>query len=129
MLPFTLPDEPLYLIYTINRVVQVRAGTLESNMKDFLHSVQGNDHKGNDNGMVQSDEAFNPDSNRSMTVDGVSGQLHGQHLYGDDAHNDSNMKPMTSRHPYSISASDLQKIQVHLVFMFNYTSIGGPSRS
>uniref|UniRef100_A0A1D1Z324 Sister chromatid cohesion protein n=1 Tax=Anthurium amnicola TaxID=1678845 RepID=A0A1D1Z324_9ARAE len=32
-LPFTCPDEPLYLIYDINRVVQVRAGPLESNMK------------------------------------------------------------------------------------------------
>ncbi|KAK4393180.1 Sister chromatid cohesion protein SCC2 [Sesamum angolense] len=35
LLPFTLPDEPLYLIYIINRVVQVRSGTLESSMKEF----------------------------------------------------------------------------------------------
>ncbi|CAN6477261.1 unnamed protein product [Victoria cruziana] len=32
-LPFTIPDEPLYLVYTINRVIQVRAGALESSMK------------------------------------------------------------------------------------------------
>jgi cohesin loading factor subunit SCC2 len=33
LLPFTSPDEPLYLIYTINRVIQVRAGALEAKMK------------------------------------------------------------------------------------------------
>ncbi|KAL9157838.1 hypothetical protein ABFS82_08G029700 [Erythranthe guttata] len=101
LLPFTLLDEPLYLIYTINRVVQVRAGTLESNMKDFLHSLQGNDHNGNDNGMVQ------PDRERNSTIDGiniVSGELYGQQ-------NDLNMNPISSRDPHSISRSDLQKIQ------------------
>ncbi|KAL6526367.1 Sister chromatid cohesion protein 2 [Orobanche minor] len=36
LLPFTLPDEPLYLTYTVNLLVQVRAGTLESNMKDLF---------------------------------------------------------------------------------------------
>ncbi|KAI3452230.1 hypothetical protein Pfo_008895 [Paulownia fortunei] len=114
LLPFTLPDEPLYLIYTINRVVQVRAGTLESNMKDFLHSLQGNTHKGNGNGMVQFDQTVSPGSERTMAIDGnhrISGELHGQHLFGDDAYKDSNMNPMTSRDPYSISTSDLQKIQ------------------
>nr|XP_010923594.1 sister chromatid cohesion protein SCC2 isoform X2 [Elaeis guineensis] len=34
-LPFTCPDEPLYLIYDINRVIQVRAGSLEANMKTW----------------------------------------------------------------------------------------------
>ncbi|KAH0454103.1 hypothetical protein IEQ34_016027 [Dendrobium chrysotoxum] len=32
-LPFTTPDEPLYLIYDINRVIQLRAGAIEVNMK------------------------------------------------------------------------------------------------
>lgn len=32
-LPFTSPDEPLYLIYDINRVIQLRAGAIEANMK------------------------------------------------------------------------------------------------
>lgn len=32
-LPFGLPDEPLYIVYTINRAVQVRGGVLEANMK------------------------------------------------------------------------------------------------
>ncbi|KAJ6795400.1 nipped-B-like protein [Iris pallida] len=34
-LPFTSPDEPLYLIYDINRVMQLRAGGLEANMKTW----------------------------------------------------------------------------------------------
>ncbi|KAI9121027.1 hypothetical protein K1719_008060 [Acacia pycnantha] len=33
LLPFTSPDEPLYLIYAINRIVQVRVGPLEVNFK------------------------------------------------------------------------------------------------
>ncbi|PKA59771.1 hypothetical protein AXF42_Ash011895 [Apostasia shenzhenica] len=32
-LPFTTPDEPLYLIYDINRIIQLRAGAVESNLK------------------------------------------------------------------------------------------------
>ncbi|KAJ4812552.1 Nipped-B-like protein [Rhynchospora pubera] len=39
-LPFTIPDEPLYLIYDINRVIQVRAGALESNMKIWSSLAQ-----------------------------------------------------------------------------------------
>ncbi|XP_078180180.1 PHD finger family protein isoform X2 [Carex rostrata] len=39
-LPFTIPDEPLYLIYDINRVIQVRAGALESNMKVWSSLAQ-----------------------------------------------------------------------------------------
>lgn len=35
-LPFTLPDEPLYLVYAINRIMQVRAGSLESDMKALI---------------------------------------------------------------------------------------------
>lgn len=35
-LPFSLPDEPLYLVYAINRMVQVRAGAVESNIKALI---------------------------------------------------------------------------------------------
>ncbi|KAK6129314.1 hypothetical protein DH2020_037023 [Rehmannia glutinosa] len=114
LLPFTLPDEPLYLIYIINRAVQVRAGTIESNMKDFLHSLQGNTYKGDGNGMVQFNQTVNPGNESTMATDGnhrISGELHGQQLFGDDTYRDLNMNPMTSRDPYSISTSDLQKIQ------------------
>uniref|UniRef100_A0A7N0V3E0 Sister chromatid cohesion protein n=1 Tax=Kalanchoe fedtschenkoi TaxID=63787 RepID=A0A7N0V3E0_KALFE len=36
LLPFTTTDEPLYLVYTINRLMQVRAGDLEANMKSSI---------------------------------------------------------------------------------------------
>ncbi|CAL5185968.1 unnamed protein product [Lathyrus oleraceus] len=39
LLPFIAPDEPLYLIYAINRVVQVRAGQLEANFKAWCSSL------------------------------------------------------------------------------------------
>ncbi|XP_057769612.1 sister chromatid cohesion protein SCC2 isoform X2 [Salvia miltiorrhiza] len=114
LLPFTLPDEPLYLIYTINRVVQVRSGTLESNIKDFLNLLQGNVHKSNGNGMAQVDSTISPGSERNMAIDGnqtLQGELPNQHLYGEDSYTDPNTNPMPSRDPYTISASDFQKIQ------------------
>ncbi|KAF6145558.1 hypothetical protein GIB67_037591, partial [Kingdonia uniflora] len=44
-LPFTAPDEPLYLIYTINRVLQVRFVSLETTMKALSsRSVQEDKH-------------------------------------------------------------------------------------
>ncbi|KAI5436465.1 hypothetical protein KIW84_022816 [Lathyrus oleraceus] len=39
LLPFIAPDEPLYLIYAINRVVQVRAGQLEANFQAWCSSL------------------------------------------------------------------------------------------
>lgn len=39
-LPFTSPDEPLYLIYDINRVLQLRAGAIEANMKMWSSFAQ-----------------------------------------------------------------------------------------
>lgn len=54
LLLFTLPDEPLYLIYVINRVIQVRAGALEANMKGLiLHFSQRNARMVNENGFIQ----------------------------------------------------------------------------
>ncbi|KAF2299331.1 hypothetical protein GH714_031594 [Hevea brasiliensis] len=55
MLPFTSPDEPLYLIYAINRIIQVRAGALEANMKGLiLHLSQRNSGKLlHENGVIQ----------------------------------------------------------------------------
>lgn len=43
MLSFTLLDEPPYVIYAINRIIQVREGALEANMKRLiLHLSQRN---------------------------------------------------------------------------------------
>ncbi|XP_073288840.1 sister chromatid cohesion protein SCC2-like isoform X1 [Primulina huaijiensis] len=110
LLPFTAPDEPLYLIYTINRLVQVRAGTLESNMKDFLHSLEGIYPKGNGNGIVQSDQTIQYVSERSMHIDGnhkISEVFPGRHLSGDPQSKNSD----TMEDSYCMPKIDLQKIQ------------------
>ncbi|XP_027357770.1 sister chromatid cohesion protein SCC2 [Abrus precatorius] len=39
LLPFISPDEPLYLIFAINRIVQVRAGPLEANFKAWTSKI------------------------------------------------------------------------------------------
>ncbi|KAM7266752.1 hypothetical protein ACFE04_008918 [Oxalis oulophora] len=39
LLPFTFPDEPLYLVYSINRILQVKAGNTEANMKAFCSQL------------------------------------------------------------------------------------------
>ncbi|KAK3212439.1 hypothetical protein Dsin_017145 [Dipteronia sinensis] len=70
LLPFTLPDEPLYLIYTINRVIQVRAGALEANMKAMsTHLLQRDTHKITpENGIVEQESA-QPVFNRMIYMD------------------------------------------------------------
>ncbi|KAF6151822.1 hypothetical protein GIB67_010396 [Kingdonia uniflora] len=56
-LPFTAPDEPLYLIYTINRVLQVISGSLKATMKALSsRSIQEDKHAILDeNGVLQHD--------------------------------------------------------------------------
>jgi cohesin loading factor subunit SCC2 len=50
LLPFIAPDEPLYLIYAINRVVQVRAGPLEANFKAWSSSLLRSEVDGTSHG-------------------------------------------------------------------------------
>ncbi|KAJ4973526.1 hypothetical protein NE237_006700 [Protea cynaroides] len=91
-LPFTTPDEPLYLIYTINRVVQVRAGALEANMKAFTtYSMQVAKHNPCENGVIQQQSA---------------GHLISDHTIPEDMTRHSMTSPA-----YEISEEDLQKIQ------------------
>uniref|UniRef100_K3ZPX8 Sister chromatid cohesion protein n=1 Tax=Setaria italica TaxID=4555 RepID=K3ZPX8_SETIT len=45
-LPFTCPDEPLYLIYDINRVIHLRAGAIEANLKRWTSMDQPQDAAG-----------------------------------------------------------------------------------
>jgi cohesin loading factor subunit SCC2 len=45
-LPFTCPDEPLYLIYDINRVIHLRAGAVEANLKRWVSMNQHQDMMG-----------------------------------------------------------------------------------
>lgn len=65
LLPFTTPDEPLYLVYSINRIIQVRAGALEAALKALsLHLIQREAQKVTmENGTYQQDPvqpAFTP---------------------------------------------------------------------
>ncbi|KAF6155722.1 hypothetical protein GIB67_007159 [Kingdonia uniflora] len=59
-LPFTAPDEPLYLIYTINRVLQVISGSLKETMKALSsRSIQEDKHAILDeNGVLQYDSSL-----------------------------------------------------------------------
>ncbi|KAL5723095.1 hypothetical protein ACHQM5_006535 [Ranunculus cassubicifolius] len=64
-LPFVAPDEPLYLIYAINRITQIRAGAVESNMKALIiHCLGGNFHAHQANGVVVQNESYPPSSPR-----------------------------------------------------------------
>ncbi|KAK9107321.1 hypothetical protein Syun_023332 [Stephania yunnanensis] len=93
-LPFSSPDEPLYLIYTINRVIQVRAGSIEANMKAFSsYSLEGEDF-------------VIPHGNGVGTIDSVP--LHtSDHLMNDDV----KLQPINAADSYSILKVDLQKVQ------------------
>ncbi|KAF6140350.1 hypothetical protein GIB67_011369 [Kingdonia uniflora] len=58
-LPLTTPDESLYLIYTINRFLQVRSGSLEATMK-ALSSLSIREYKhaiSYENGVLQHDSS------------------------------------------------------------------------
>ncbi|KAH7847892.1 hypothetical protein Vadar_031376 [Vaccinium darrowii] len=115
LLPFTLPDEPLYLIYAINRVIQVRAGTLEANMKAFLHSLQEDAKKLQGNGITQPQEpSCQPvcDQTISMDLNGtVEVESGDQPVSNHSEHTYPNLRPRNSYNAYHISEHDLPKIQ------------------
>ncbi|KAK9052474.1 hypothetical protein SSX86_029103 [Deinandra increscens subsp. villosa] len=69
LLPFALPEEPLYLIYAINRVIQVRAGAVESNMKTFLHKLQEHKQKEPANGIISHEPIVQNVSDENASVD------------------------------------------------------------
>ncbi|XP_039139288.1 sister chromatid cohesion protein SCC2 isoform X2 [Dioscorea cayenensis subsp. rotundata] len=89
-LPFSCPDEPLYLIYDINRVVQLRAGAIESSIKMWSSSSQ------------QQDSLKAWDENHMGNVFSV-------HQVSDQTLSDSTMT--TSDNSCGISKEDLQKSQ------------------
>lgn len=97
-LPFSCPDEPLYLIYDINRVVQLRAGAIESSIKMWSSSSQ------------QQDSLKAWDENHMGNVFSV-------HQVSDQTLSDSTMT--TSDNSCGISKEDLQKSQVGCFFEIN----------
>ncbi|KAL3526568.1 hypothetical protein ACH5RR_011224 [Cinchona calisaya] len=115
LLPFTLPDEPLYLIYSINRIIQVRAGMLEANMKASLHSLQGENQVINENGIIQPEPSTLVDSRsdyieaenlNQRAPEDLNGQCISRH-----ASTDLGMPEMASSNSDGISGGDMQKIQ------------------
>ncbi|KNA11489.1 hypothetical protein SOVF_134510 isoform B [Spinacia oleracea] len=83
LLPFTAPDEPLYLVYTINRVVQVRSGTLEANLKAFSsHFSQRSSQKDmTENGSICKELPVD-----SLSASSVTFELNGQVQLPEDGH-------------------------------------------
>lgn len=130
LLPFTLPDEPLYLVYSINRVVQIRAGAIESNLKALLHKDSAKTHHGN--GTYQQDPI--PSHMHMMDLNTRIQEPTDWNSYGHptpfdlngagyqdprdqfslyQTHNgEANVPKMTSSDPPELSTNDLQKIQV-----------------
>ncbi|KAK9272285.1 hypothetical protein L1049_002656 [Liquidambar formosana] len=116
LLPFTTPDEPLYLIYAINRVVQVRAGALEANMKALsLQLSQGVTHKiPYENGESQQDPAARSLSNHMASIDlngSIQQESASQPVSNHNMPADAKMHFMSSGNSFGISEDDLQKIQ------------------
>ncbi|XAR51675.1 hypothetical protein NMG60_11006373 [Bertholletia excelsa] len=112
LLPFTQPEEPLYLIYAINRVIQVRSGTLEANMKSFLHSLSEDAKVVHGNGMTQQRLSSDPTCNHAIPVD-LNGtlRLESADLSNVSASMDQNTHYQNSYGTPDLTQDDLQKIQ------------------
>lgn len=119
LLPFALLDEPLYLVYAINRVLQVRAGTLEANMKAFLHLLQGDCRMSvPGNGKIPQEPYAQPFHNDIVSADvnrAVEENCAGHPGSNYSAHGDSNLHSMTLGKSCGISEDNLQKIQVEYI--------------
>lgn len=140
LLPFSSPDEPLYLIYAINRVIQVRAGALEANMKALSSNLLKADAQKttNENGTVQLDHSravFNymatVDLNGTiqeeavvqpalyhMTSIDLNGAIQQKLTHESISHYtpavETTMHKMNHSETHTLSEEDMQKIQVLL---------------
>lgn len=139
LLPFISPDEPLYLIYAINRIVQVRAGPLESNFKAWSSSLTRSEGQstpyGNGmsqrgphettlatqvmpmdlNGTSQLNLDAQPNFNDMRSVD-LNGTIHQQahDPLSNDGSAEANLGAAGLTDSFSISKDDLEKLQVFL---------------
>ncbi|XP_031407003.1 sister chromatid cohesion protein SCC2 isoform X3 [Punica granatum] len=139
LLPFTVPDEPLYLIYSINRIIQVRAGAIEANLKAFCSRLfsRGSQETGHGNGSIQQEQVAQPlfGNLRAVDLNGtiqsgsffqpVQGHVGSLDLNGrtlpeavdkssanGSAYTEGEAHFPGSSEPRGISGDDLQKIQV-----------------
>ncbi|XP_022750718.1 sister chromatid cohesion protein SCC2-like isoform X2 [Durio zibethinus] len=135
LLPFSSPDEPLYLIYAINRVLQVRAGSLEANMKALsLNLLQTDTQKTtHGNGIVQLDPnqavfnymatvdlnganqepVFQPAFHHMTSVD-LNGTIQQKLTHQSISHYPPAMETMHKMSPsetHAVSEEEMQKIQ------------------
>ncbi|CAA7031303.1 unnamed protein product [Microthlaspi erraticum] len=132
LLPFTSPDEPLYLVYSINRVIQIRAGALESNLKALLHKGSAKTQQGN--GTYQQElipgHMHMMDLNTRIQEEPTQWNSHGHPnpidlngaVYQDPRdqftssyqtqNGEANVHKMASSDPPELSTDDVQKIQV-----------------
>nr|XP_043640101.1 sister chromatid cohesion protein SCC2 isoform X2 [Erigeron canadensis] len=113
LLPFALPEEPLYLIYAINRVIQVRAGAIESNLKTFLHKLQGYSQNEPANGIVDDQSFAHPVSSENAFVNNNSPrqEFPSEISFTDAVPKEFNVHSMNPDNPNIISADDLPNIQ------------------
>ncbi|CAL5393624.1 unnamed protein product [Camellia sinensis] len=114
LLPFTLPDELLYLIYAINRVIQVRAGTCEANMKAFLHSLQEDAKIVHGNGITPQWPSSQPVSSHTISTDPngtFKEEPADEPVSNHSVSVDSNLHSRSPCNSCGISEDDLQKIQ------------------
>nr|GMC56915.1 sister chromatid cohesion protein SCC2 isoform X2 [Ipomoea batatas] len=113
LLPFTLPDEPLYLIHTINRVIQVRAGNVEANLKAFLHFLQGSEQNINGNGSILNGAAQSAMYQTRAVVDNEVMRDESTAYQGCEfrVSSDSNANHMPSVNPHDLSNDVVQKVQ------------------
>ncbi|CAH8386778.1 unnamed protein product [Eruca vesicaria subsp. sativa] len=132
LLPFTTPDEPLYLVYSINRVIQVRAGAIESNLKSLLHKDSTKTQHGNGtylqqdstpahihmmdlNTRIQEEHTHCTSYTHSTPIDlnGVVYQDPRDQFTSYQTHyGEANVHKMNSSDPPELSTDDLQKIEV-----------------
>ncbi|KAL0728050.1 hypothetical protein Bca4012_024143 [Brassica carinata] len=132
LLPFTTPDEPLYLVYSINRVIQVRAGAIESNLKALLHKdtaktqhgngtyqqdpIPANIHMMDLNTRIQEEHSHWNSYGHSTPIDlnGVVYQDPRDQFASYQTHyGEANVHKMTSSDPPELSTDDLQKIKAY----------------
>ncbi|XP_010550011.1 PREDICTED: nipped-B-like protein B isoform X2 [Tarenaya hassleriana] len=137
LLPFTTPDEPLYLIYSINRVVQIRGGAIEENLKALLRKDSAKTPKGNGtfhqecgpfqtipvhinvmdlNAGIQEEQVqWQPSFGYPTSID-LNGAVYqdptGQFSSCQTSNEESKVHVMSSADPSELSNDDLQKIQV-----------------
>lgn len=111
LLPFAAPDEPLYLVYTINRVIQVRSGTLEASLKAFSShfSHRSSQKVQTENGSIWQELAVGPPSAS------LSFELNGQVQLPEDGHfhctaKDENEHTSTTG-PCLLTEDDQRRIQ------------------